>query len=243
VADREVTMSENTTGQSQVLMIVVPRWLNWRFVGLIFLISVAVLILALLWADRGNSPPSSDVLYGRIRDVAHLSTVEYKLSTVVQVINPRGIWGDEKLVYGVCGRVVAGIDLDKFSKEDVQVDGSHIRITLPEAEIFTVDIILENDVREVPEHALETSGRTAEVHSECAETIIWDVPPGRPRSPELIADAQEEALKAFKRTAAENRIEAEAQKNAQDLLKKWFERLDFETVEFETTLKLELPQE
>lgn len=235
-------MSEKVTWQSQVLMIVVPRWLNWRAAGLIFLISVLVLCLALFWAGR-NDTTLRDRLHGQLRDLSRLSTVEYKLSTVVQVINPRGIWGDEKLVYGVCGHVVAGIDLSKLSKEDVQVDGSHIRIALPEAEVFTVDVILENDVREVSEYELETSGRTVEMHSECAEAIVWNVPGPLQPTPQLVADAQEEALKAFKRTAVENKIEAEAQKNAQRLLKKWFDRLDFETVESETTLKIESPQE
>ncbi len=234
-------MSGEATSKGKVLTIAVPRWLNWRTVRLGFFISVFVFLVALFWAGR-NDTALRDRLHDQIKDLSRLSTVEYKLSTVVEVINPRGIWGDEKLVYGVCGRAVAGIDLSKLSKKDVQVDGSRIRITLPPAEIFTVDPLWEGDMREVPEYKLKTEGRTVEMRSECAGIIGWDVPGPLPRTPQLVADAQEEALKAFRKTAEDKGIEAEAQKNAQDFLKKWFDRLDFETIEI-VSPGVEEPQE
>ncbi len=223
-------MNEKRTRRGHTLTITVPRWLNWRTVGLSLLISIVILFLALFWAGR-NDTTLRDRVYEQIIDLSRLSTVEYKLSTVVQVINPRGVWGNEELVYGVCGHVVAGIDLSRLSKKDIQVDGSHVRITLPPAEIFTVDLLLENDMQEVTEYKLEAEGRTVEMHSECTEAIVWNVPGPLARTSSLVADAQAEALKAFKSTAEDEGIEAEAQKNARDFFDKWFDRLDFETVE------------
>ena len=235
-------MSYSENQQGNAIVVRIPRWLNWRLVGLIFSVGVLVFILPIVLDGRDGSP---DDVYERLKDLSRLSTVEYKLSTVVKVVNPRGIRGDEVLVYGVCGRVVAGIDLSKLEKEDVKTTGPNVHITLPQAEMFTLDLILENDMRYVPPYELGEKDRTVEMRSTCEETYSWTVPFPLTRTPELVTDAQEEALKAFKETAERNKILVEAQNNAETLLWDLLTKIGYETVEveFEAQQEFELPKE
>ena len=233
-------MSYSENQQGNAIVVKIPRWLNWRLVGLIFSVGVLIFILSMVMDGNGDPP---DSIYERLKDLSRLSTVEYKLSTVVKVVNPRGIRGDEVLVYGVCGRVVAGIDLSKLEQEDVKTNGPNVHITLPQAEIFTLDLILENDMRYVPPYELEDKDRTVEMHSACEEAYSWTVPFPLSRTPELVTDAQEEALKAFKETAERNNILAEAHTNAGTLLRGFLTKIGYETVEFEAQQEIELPKE
>jgi hypothetical protein len=80
----------------------------------------------------------------QIKPLFRLQTEEDYLSTVVEATQHRTIFKiKEKLLLVACGRVIAGVDLDKLTKDDVQVDGDRVIIDLPEAEIF--DVILDND--------------------------------------------------------------------------------------------------
>lgn len=234
-------MSYSENQQGNAIVVKIPRWLNWRLVGLIF--SVGVLIFIVSIVSDGKDGSSDGDIYARLKDLSRLSTVEYKLSTVVKVVNPRGIRGDEVLVYGVCGRVVAGIDLSKLEREDVKTNGPNVHITLPQAEIFTLDLILKNDMRYVPPYELGEKDRTVEMRSACEETYSWTVPFPLSRTPELVADAQEEALKAFQETAERNNILAKAHTNAETLLGDLLTTIGFRTIEFEAQQEIELPKE
>ena len=227
--------------QGLVLGIRTPQWLNWRIVGLIFVVVVFLFIAAVVLADDETSEPPTP--WKRLKNIARLSTVEFQLSTVVKVINPRKFRGNEVLVYGVCGRVVAGMDLSKLTEEDIQTDGLRVRIKLPRTEIFTLDLLLEDSTKHVLPFELEDKKRTVEIKPVCEQTFSWDTPIGLSRTPGLVTDAQEEALKAFKKTAEESGILAIAQAEVEKQLEKLLLLAGYEDIEFEMGGEIESSQD
>jgi hypothetical protein len=175
-----------------------------------------------------------------------------KLSTVVKVINPRTIMRkpNEVLVYGVCGRVTAGIDLSKLEETDVDADigKRRIRLRVPQAEIFSITRTYENDMRDVPRYQLEDQKRWVEMRSACEYEYTWyfDPPivdPVLGKTPALIILAREEAVKAFARTAEESGIREMAQVEAEIQLERLLRLVGYETVEIEIQQGIQPRQE
>lgn len=207
-----------------------PRQLNWRLASLIFVAAILVFLVAAALTKGDSAEPPTPFM--RLKNVARLSTVDLQLSTVVKVINPRGFAGDEVLVYGICGRVVAGVDLSKLEEKDIQVDGLNVRIKLPLAEIFTLDPRLEDSIPQVTSKPAGTE-RTVKIASVCEHTFRWDKPPLLSRTSGLIAEAERQALQAFKKSAEDNGILALAQTEAEEQLKSLLLLAGYQNVEFE----------
>jgi hypothetical protein len=226
-----------------------PNGLNWRNVGFFVLTVLTLLIFGIAFISvqreterETESPPD---LLVRIRDLSRLSTVEMKLSTVVKITNPRTVTRrlDEVLVYGVCGRVVAGVDLSKIEQADMEINGRQIRIQLPPAEISAPTLLLENDVRSVPKYQLEGEERWVEIEPICEHVYKWTTPGIVDKTPGLILHAQEEGLRAFAKAAEENGIRERAQNKAQELLGKLLLLAGYQEVEFGIKQTIETGQE
>ena len=226
-----------------------PGSLNWRNVGFFVLALLTLLIFAVAFISvqketEGETESPPDLLV-RIRDLSRLSTVEMKLSTVVKITNPRTITGlvDEVLVYGVCGRVVAGVDLSKIEQADVEINDRQIHIQLPPAEISPPTLLLENDVRSVPKYQLEDEERWVEIEPICEHVYKWTTPGIVDKTPGLVLHAQEEGMRAFARAAEENGIQERAQRKAQELLEKLLLLAGYEKVTFGIKQTIETGQE
>jgi hypothetical protein len=81
-------------------------------------------------------------------ELGDLSSVEYTASTVVERSRPRGgisgvLLGTDRVVIMALGKIRAGVDLSKIKPSDVQVTGRSIKIRLPRAQIFTVELLPE----------------------------------------------------------------------------------------------------
>jgi len=81
-------------------------------------------------------------------ELGDLSSVEYTASTVVERSRPREgisgvLLGTDRVVVMALGRIRAGVDLSKIKPSDVQVAGQSIRIRLPRAQVFTVELLPE----------------------------------------------------------------------------------------------------
>jgi len=171
-----------------------------------------------------------------IRELGRLDTLEINLSTVVTVINPRKLGplkADEVLVYNVCGIAIAGVELDELEATDVIVSGSAITISLPSAQVFTVDLMLSPTVPDTEAYALETEDRKAQILPTCSQAIEWDVPPfvGE-KTPELIRVAEEQAMVQFRAIVEEKRFIDQARRNAEQELKRFLQFAGFEQVQF-----------
>lgn len=88
-------------------------------------------------------------MYSDFSDIAELGTVEY---TVKQVIRGKshtkigerslGSVGEKSILFGWMAYVKAGIDLNEFSEDDIEIDEKtqSVYVTLPHAKILSVNI-------------------------------------------------------------------------------------------------------
>ena len=207
-----------------------PRWKRYGW-GLFFL----ALLLALAGCRSQVEEPNQPPVWSRVRDMERLTTVEYELSTVVQIEKPRTAVhaATENLVWGVCGRVTAGIDLSKIAEDAIREDQEgRLVVTLPQAKVFNVELELATDDA-TQQRSVEMEKWTVDVQPVCEQPITWDTPKGLSRSEDLIQIAHDEATKAFRRTAEESGILEEAQREAERQLRQFFQLSGYEDVVFE----------
>lgn len=120
---------------------------------------------------------SGDAIVQQIRQISRLETTTYTIERVIEARQSDPNWPDwlrgDKLLLIANGTIVAGVDLEKLEASDVVVspDGQAATITLPPAEIFNRDAILNNSKTRVydrqqgllapPNETLETDARRA----------------------------------------------------------------------------------
>jgi hypothetical protein len=129
-----------TPGQRQLLV--------W---GLIVIALVAAAAVALSGIARATSgfrsfgrakPPvvTQDIVVERLREVARLVASEMTLRDVVTYSQTR-LGSTKRMLLVVTARVSAGIDLDKGAQVEIDSASRRITVTLPAAEIFSVDVV------------------------------------------------------------------------------------------------------
>ena len=99
--------------------------------------------------ERVTSPDEVASVYSGFSDVAELGTVEY---TIKQVIRGKshtkigdksiGSVGEKSILFGWMAYVKAGIDLNEFSENDIEIDEKtqSVYVTLPHAKILSINI-------------------------------------------------------------------------------------------------------
>lgn len=110
----------------------------------------------------------------QIKPLGQLHTSSYFLSTVVDSQKVVGALGQQQRVLLVaCGKVSAGIDLQKLTDKDIKINGTTATITLPPPEIFDASMyddrectyvaLRENGILLPPDTQLEEAARQAAV--------------------------------------------------------------------------------
>ncbi len=167
-----------------------------------------------------------------IRKLERLDTVELNLSTIVTVKQKHTLPPyTEILVYGVCGRAVAGVDLTRLNDSDLLVSGSTVTITLPQPEVFSVDPTPVLDVAQTEMRLVEGSGdRKVKTLQACNHAFSWTRVGGG--TPELIEDAQEQAMIQFRARAEEEDVLERARRNAEKELARLLMFAGYEKVIF-----------
>lgn len=124
------------------------RILGW---GLVAIVLTAVAVFAVMAlgrvttaiADVGKPAPpqiTQDVVIARIREVARLVSSEMTLRDVVSYRQTR--YGSTKqTLLVVTARVSAGLDLDKGTRVDIDSIARRITVTVPPAELLSLDIV------------------------------------------------------------------------------------------------------
>ena len=163
--------------------------------------------------------PDPITIIQSVRTLARLETIQYTVEKVITAETNQDTFGilfGDKLLFVAHGNVVAGIDLEKLTSQDLRLENGVLYVDLPPAEVFFV--FLDNDKSYVfdrqtgllnkGEKDLETAARQA---------------------------AESEILNA----ALDDGILDLARKNAEIYLERLFNDLGYQTVIFEVNLEPE----
>lgn len=201
---------------------------SWIIFGLVLVIIIASGVL-LLSGEREQddgwlsiltpmATPTPSIISGpaivqRIQQVSRLETTVYTVERVIEASQSDSVWPDwltgDKLLLIAYGQVVAGVDLGKMTADDVVVaeDGRTVTITLPPAEIFSVD--LDN-----------------------SKTQVYDRQRGvlAPSNTDLESEARQAAEEEILNAACEDGILGRATVDAQRGMEQFMGLFDFRTV-------------
>ena len=141
-----------------------------------------------------------------------METIQYTIEKVITAETGQGTLGflfGDRLLFVAHGVVIGGIDMEKLSPENLQLEGETLYVTLPPAEIFIATLDNEKSYVFDRETGALTHG------DENLETMARQV-------------AEEEIYKA----AVEDGILDLAQQNAENYLEKFFDALGYDNVVF-----------
>lgn len=168
-------------------------------------------------------PPVTPTIVARppairqVRALADLTTLSAMMSTVVEAEQPRvGALVKEKLLLIACGKVNAGIDLNKLRDDDLAVseDGKSVTIRLPKSELK--DVFLIDDSQQPC---------TTKVYDRTNLLLL-------PATKELESQAREKAVQAIRDTAIQSGILSDANKNARTIIERVLLLAGYERVVF-----------
>ncbi len=188
--------------------------------NLIIKVALGVLVLVgLLWIVTKVTRPqekytvnlSSQTVIKQIRSLNRLETSSYTIEKIIDVGTSGSkfsqfLYGDRILLIAH-GTVIGGFDLSKVKREDIEVKGDTLKVTMPPPEILVTK--LDSDATRVydRQQGLLTKGDR-----------------------NLETEARSEAEKVIKDAACKGKILDEASKNARNQLTSLFKGLGFDTV-------------
>lgn len=185
----------------------------------IFLISSVLLVFALLlsWFLIFKSSPGliNTDRAAVIKEMRSLQRLETAIFTIEKIIDG-GTTGDnifqqflfgDKILLIAHGQVISGFDLSQISENDIDVDGSKIRVTLPAPQILTT--VLDN-----------------------TQTRVYDRQKGilNPGEKNLESQARKAAEDSIRKAACEGGILKQASENARKQLTAFLQALGFTEV-------------
>src|ERR1700732_990433 len=143
-----------------------------------------------------------------------LETVVYTMDKLVtgakeNPLLPDFLTGD-RLLMMVHGEVVAGIDFSNLKPDDVKVDGKHVHLHLPAAQVFSTRL---------------DSGKTR-VYSRQTGVLV-------PTGPKLETQVRQEAESQMQQAALADGILRTAQLNAASTIRSLLQGLGFENIDFD----------
>jgi len=159
-----------------------------------------------------TSIPDPVTYINEVRALARLETIQYSIEKVITAEISQGtfdfLFGD-KLLFVAHGVVIAGIDMEKISPEQMRLENGVLYVTLPPAEIFIAT--LDNQKSYVYDR--ETGILNKSVQD--LETL-----------------ARQTAEDEIRRAALEDGILQQAQTNAENYLFRFFQALGYQNVIF-----------
>jgi hypothetical protein len=156
--------------------------------------------------------PDPVTIIREIRSLARLETIQYTVEKVITAQTSQGALDflfEDRLLLVAHGIVIAGVDLEKLTPEDMWLEGSVLNVRLPEAEVFIAT--LDNE-----------------------KTYVYDRDTGILRKPiqDLETLARQAAEKTIREAAIEDGILDTARQNAETYLSRLFVALGYADVIF-----------
>ena len=114
------------------------KYIPFLLVSLIVVIILSV--FAVITTNKYNINTNSTAVVEQIRSLNRLETADYSIEKIIDAGTNGGtfkqlLFGDRLLLIAH-GDVIAGVDLSKLQKNNVQIDQSTITMTLPPTEIL-----------------------------------------------------------------------------------------------------------
>jgi hypothetical protein len=156
--------------------------------------------------------PDPVTIVRSVRSLARLETIQYSVEKVITAETGQGPFGflfGDKLIFVAHGTVVAGVDMEKLTPEDLEVRDGTLYVRLPEPEIFVAT--LDNDKSYVYSRDRGVLNR-GDIHLE--------------------ATARQSAEAEIEKAAVEDGILRLAGQNAQTYLYRLFRDLGYSEVSF-----------
>jgi hypothetical protein len=157
--------------------------------------------------------PDPVTIISGVRALARLETIQYTVEKIIRAEvgqEPFGVLFGDKLILVAHGTVIAGIDLEKMTPQDMQVRNGVLFVKLPDPEIFITALDNQKSYVFDRETGLFTHG---------------DV--------NLESTARQAAEQEIINAALEDGIISQAQKNAELYLYRFFRDLGYPEVIFE----------
>lgn len=156
--------------------------------------------------------PDPITVVREVNSLARLETIQYSVEKVVTAETGQAFLGvlfGDRLLLVAHGEVIAGVDLTKFTDEDIYIENSLLFIRLPEPEIFVAT--LDNE-----------------------KSYIYDRQIGflRRGNAELETAARRAAEVEIERAAISDGILEQAERNAEEFLRRLFLQMGFPEVVF-----------
>jgi len=157
--------------------------------------------------------PDPITIIREVRALARLETIQYSIEKVITAQTkqePFGFLFGDKLIFVAHGEVIAGIDLEKITTDDIWVEKNVLYVRLPEPEIFVATLDNEHSYIYDRERGALTKG---------------DI--------NLETEARKAAELEIQKAAEEDNILQLAKQNAENFLYGFFRQLGFPEVIFE----------
>jgi hypothetical protein len=193
-------------------------------VALVVILFVFGIILGVMLTRVGgaSSEPrvyNTSTLLQQVKTLSELVTVQYVIEKVVVMEVPpgstlgqmfAGFVGDNRILLLAHGVVKAGIDLKRMKAEDIEINGRHITLSLPNAQI--TDAYLDDKQTKVIERK---TGFLRSFDKDLEQTV------------------RQNAVDDIRRAARQNGIQRDAEERARLQLENLLLQLGFDKVEFE----------
>ncbi len=181
-------------------------------VGLVLVLSGALLSVGVIWLRSGGSGPrmaDTPTMVREVQGLNQLVTVKYVLEKVVLLEDVKW-YGGSRLLLIAHGIAKSGVDLGRIRAADVKVSGDRVRVQVPHAQIF--DCYLDDRHTQVVERS---TGLLREFDKD------------------LEQDARRQAVDQLRVAARDAGILKDAEERARLQLNELFRRAGFVTVEIE----------
>jgi hypothetical protein len=195
--------------------VIMFAWFKFIKIGVIVFALVAILIAILTMNSKTQNKYtvnlSSQTVIKQMEALNRIETSQFTIEKVIDIGKSGNkfqqfLVGDRILLIAH-GEVIAGFDLSKVKKDNIQVDGSTLRLTLPAPEILVTRLDSEQTRVYDREQGLLTKGDR-----------------------DLESEARKEAEAVIKDAACKGGILTEASKNARNQMTSQFKALGFTTV-------------
>jgi hypothetical protein len=157
--------------------------------------------------------PDPITIVHQVRSLARLETIQYSVEKIITAESGQGPFGflfGDRLLFVAHGTVIAGVDLEKLTPDDLRAEDGVLYVDLPEAEVLSYSLDNEKSYIYDRETGVLTRGNQT-----------------------LETEARQAAEQEILNAALEDGILDQAQTNAESYMLRLFLNLGFPDVIFE----------